>query len=116
LSFECDHVDRIVEVLEELGFEGDILTDWSDAETSPAGVVTRRLYLWMASERFVLKRQDYSGWDSPQFSIDMTEPVDRSAKESIIETIRDGFEGSPVDFTLVDYGILPSNSGDNEKG
>jgi hypothetical protein len=103
-SFKVATSEPVLKTLQRLGAVE--LGAWSAKKTLPSGVETSQAPLRFAGEALVLKRSDFSSWESPRFSLDYDEPVTVAPEESRIRQLDAAFRQAAVGYQLVDYGPL----------
>jgi hypothetical protein len=97
---------RILPILQStLGIEATA-SSWKYLKTSPAQVKSFARDLKLQDQTLTLKKQEYIGWQAPNFYLDWSEPVLQLRTISNIRKLDSAFVTSGLDYVLVDYGIL----------
>ena len=104
-SFDVASSEQVVEAF--AAFANAELGDWLYAGLSPAGVHSYVAPFRFAEHDLEMGRLEYSGWETPMFSVDFREPATLSTSEFfIIQLDRSFREQEELGYTLVDYGPI----------
>lgn len=103
-AIETDDENKILNAIDAIKTK-----DWKLDEVSSAGVSCFSSEISIKGILINFRRQEYAGWSNPQYYFDLNEPV-LNYGTSQINFIDSKLRATCKDYTLVDYGILPSDT------
>lgn len=83
------------------------LSTWEGEEISTAGVKTARRRFALSEQLLTMSRMEHAAWSRPIFSVDFSEPVLTTRKDSLLRCLHETFAAREIGYKLVDYGPLP---------
>jgi hypothetical protein len=103
-SFKVASPEPVLQVLQRFGAVE--LGAWTAKKVMPSGVETSEAPLKFCEDALVLKRSDFSSWETSLFFLDYNEPVTVSSGERRIQQLDAAFRQAGLGYKLVDYGPL----------
>lgn len=111
MAFDVIDEQSVLQALKKT-FVLDLSGQWEFKDTSPAGVSTHLLRINEAGKPGLVSKQTYAGWEHDIIYYNRVIPIDEIGKHRMIFR---NFENDPsFRFKLVNYGILPTELGDDE--
>jgi hypothetical protein len=110
LSFDVNEDQVIIELLVD-GFGLHLLGGWEFKDTSPAGVSEYLMRFEENGKLGVISKLSYAGWDHDIVSFNRVIPIANISQHR--EMFQDFESDASLRFKLVNYGIMPTDLGDD---
>ncbi len=111
LSFDVNQVQAVIELLiDKFGLE--IMGDWEFKDTSSSGVSEYLLRFEENGKPGVISKLSYGGWGHDIISFNRVIPIANISRHR--EMFQDFESDTSLRFKLVNYGIMPTDLGDDD--